>query len=92
MDIHKVGGGNRIPCSLNYQFFIRNNHLHCIYSMRSNDFLGHHVIDLYCASGLMEYVVKELKSTYPNLKVGSLTYMGGSLHAFHWNLKDWVLF
>ena len=58
----------------------------------SNDFLGHHVIDLYCASGLMEYVVKELKSTYPNLKVGSLTYMGGSLHAFHWNLKDWVLF
>lgn len=92
MDINKTGGGNRIPCSLNYQFLIRNNHLHCIYSMRSNDFLGHHVIDLYCASGLMEYVVEELKDTYPGLKVGSLTYLGGSLHAFHWNLKDWVLF
>lgn len=92
MDLNKTGGGNRIPCSLNYQFFIRNGHLHCIYSMRSNDFLGHHVIDLYCASGLMEYVVKELKDVYPDLKVGSLTYMGGSLHAFHWDLKNWVLF
>lgn len=92
MDLSKVGGGNRIPCSLNYQFLIRNNRLHCIYSMRSNDFLGHHVIDLYCASGLMEYVVKELKEVYPELKVGSLTYICGSLHAFHWDLKNWVLF
>lgn len=88
----KLGGGNRIPCSLNYQFLIRNDQLHCIYSMRSNDFFGHHVIDLYCASGLMEYVVKELKSVYPNLKVGSLTYICGSLHAFAWDIDKWVLF
>lgn len=92
MDPKKLGGGNRIPCSLNYQFLIRNNHLHCIYHMRSNDFLGHCVIDLVVASGLMEYVVNELKDTYPDLKVGSLTYLAGSLHAFHWNLKDWILF
>lgn len=88
----KLGGGNRIPCSLFYQFLIRNDRLHCIYSMRSNDALGHHAIDLYCATGLMEYVVKELKDIYPNLKVGSLTYECGSFHTFHWYLKDWVLF
>lgn len=88
----KLGGGNRIPCSLNYQFLIRNNHLHCIYSMRSNDFFGHHVIDLYCASGLMEYVVKELQDTYPDLKVGSLSYMCGSLHAFKWDIDQFTLF
>lgn len=92
MDLSKLGGGNRIPCSLNYQFLIRNDRLHCIYSMRSNDFLGHHVIDLYCCTGLMEYVVKRLKGVYPNLKIGSLTYMCGSLHAFNWDLKNWVLF
>jgi len=92
MDAHKLGGGNRIPCSLFYQFLIRNGRLHCIYCMRSNDFLGHHVIDLYCASGLMEYIVNELKDTYPDLKVGSLTYMGSSLHAFHWDLKNFILF
>jgi len=88
----KLGGGNRIPCSLNYQFMIRNNRLHCIYSMRSNSAIEHCPIDLYCASGLMEYVVKRLKDTYPGIKVGSLTYICGSLHAFHWNLKSWVLF
>ena len=92
MDPNKLGGGNRVPCSLFYQFLIRNNRLHCIYQMRSNDFLGHHIIDLYCASGLMEYVVKELKDIYPDLKVGSLTYVCGSLHAFHWDLKNFVWF
>lgn len=88
----KLGGGNRIPCSLNYQFMIRNDRLHCIYSMRSNSAIEHSPIDLYCATGLMEYIVKRLKSKYKNLKVGSLTYMCGSFHAFHWNLKNWVLF
>ncbi len=92
MDANKLGGGNRIPCSLNYQFLIRNDRLHCIYSMRSNDFFGHHVIDLYCASGLMEYIVSELKDVYPNLKVGSLSYICGSLHAFAWDINKWVLF
>lgn len=87
MQPNKLGGGNRIPCSLNYQFMIRNGRLHCIYSMRSNSALEHCPIDLYCATGLMEYVAKRL-----NVKVGSLTYLCGSLHAFHWNLKDWVLF
>ena len=92
MKAEKLGGGNRIPCSLNYQFLIRNNRLHCIYSMRSNSAIEHCPIDLYCATGLMNFVVKELKSTYKDLKIGSLTYVCGSLHAFHWNLKNWVLF
>lgn len=87
MKINKLGGGNRIPCSLNYQFMIRNDRLHCIYSMRSNSAIEHCPIDLYCATGLMEYVAKKL-----NVKVGTLTYVCGSLHAFNWNLKDWVLF
>lgn len=94
MDSNKLGGGNRIPCSLNYQFLIRNDRLHCIYHMRSNDFFGHHVIDLICAAGMMDYVVKTLKENgcYPDLKVGSLTYLSGSLHGFQWDLKNWVLF
>lgn len=92
MDGSKTGGVSRIPCSLFYQFLIRNGRLHCIYSMRSNDFLQHCCIDLYCASGLMEYVVKRLKGVYPELKVGSLTYMAGSLHETPWLLKEYVWF
>ena len=92
MDPNKLGGGNRIPCSLNYVFVIRNDRLHCLYEMRSNDFFGHHVIDLYCASGLMEYVVNSLKDTYPELKVGSLSYVCSSLHAFKWDIDKFSLF
>ena len=92
MKAEKLGGISRVPCSLFYQFMIRNNRLHCMYYMRSNDFLQHCCIDLYCASGLMEYVVKRLKDIYPDLKVGSLTYMCGSLHETPWLLKDYVWF
>lgn len=92
MNSSKLGGGNRIPCSLHYQFFIRNDRLHCMYSMRSNSAIEHFPIDLYCTSGLMEYMVKRLKNKYQNLKVGSLTYTCGSLHCFQWNLKDLILF
>lgn len=92
MDGTKTGGVSRIPCSLGYQFLIRNDRLHCIYNMRSNDFLSHNCIDLYCCSGLMEYVVKRLKDTYPKLKVGSLTFIAGSLHETPWQLKEYVWF
>lgn len=92
MAAQKLGGGNRIPCSLFYQFLIRNDRLHCIYCMRSNDALGHHAIDLYCATGLMEYVVNELKDIYPELKVGTLTYECGSFHVFNWESKKFVVF
>jgi thymidylate synthase len=88
----KIGGGNRIPCSIGYQFLIRNDRLYCIYQMRSNDFLGHHVIDLWCTAELMKWMVGKLHSTYPKLKVGSLIYQAGSLHAFNWDLKKWVIF
>lgn len=92
MKAEKLGGGNRIPCSLFYQFMIRNNRLHCQYFMRSNDALGHFPIDLYCATGLMEYVVNELKNTYPDLKVGSLSYMACSFHCFKWDMEKIIVF
>lgn len=92
MDGTKTGGLSRVPCSIFYQFLIRNNRLHCIYFLRSNDMLSHHGIDLYVCTGIMEYVVKRLKDIYPNLKVGSLTYECGSLHEFNFELGGRVWF
>ena len=80
---NKLGGGQRIPCSLLYQFTIRYGQLDCLYVMRSNSFFEHHVIDLYCASGIMEYIAKQC-----GVKVGALTFVAGSLHAFQWSLKN----
>ncbi len=88
----RLGGGNRVPCSVSYQFLIREGMLNCIYYMRSNDMLGHHVIDLYLAGEMMKYMTESLKDTYPDLEVGQLHFMAGSLHAFNWDLKNWVIF
>lgn len=84
---NKLGGGNRIPCSLNHQFLIRNDRLHAIIHLRSNSFYEHSPIDIICAAGEMKWIVEQLQDTYPGLKVGSLTYLAGSLHAFKWNLE-----
>lgn len=92
LDSGKHGGITRIPCSMSYQFLIRNNQTHIIYYMRSNDMLSHYLIDLYLTAELMKYVTDKLKDTYEELQYGSLTYFAGSLHAYHFNLKDRVIF
>lgn len=83
MQEKNLGGGNRIPCSLLYQFTIRYGALDCLYVMRSNSFFEHHVIDLYCAVGIMKHIAKKC-----GVKLGTLTFMAGSLHAFQWSLKE----
>jgi len=91
-DLTKTGGQTRIPCSVDYQFLIRNNRLHLIYHMRSNDYFGHHAIDIYLAARLMQFISKELSVYYPGIKTGALTFFCGSLHAYSWDLDKWVIF
>jgi thymidylate synthase len=43
----------------------------------------HHMIDIYCAVGIMKHIAKAT-----NTKLGALTFMAGSLHAFQWSLKE----
>lgn len=91
-DTHKFGGDTRIPCSLHYQYLVRNNQLHCIYCMRSNDYFGHFPIDIYLAAESIDYLVNQLKNIYPELETGKLYYQAGSLHAYNWDLKERLLF
>lgn len=91
-DLFKAGGDTRIPCSLDFQFLIRNNRLYLIYHMRSNDYFGHHAIDIWLASELIQYMVNQLKEIYPTIKTGSLIYFCGSFHAYKWDLDKWVIF
>ena len=42
-----AGALTRVPCSVSYQFLIRNNRLHVIYYIRSNDFFKHFAIDIW---------------------------------------------
>ena len=87
-----TGFATRIPCSISYQFLIRNNKLMLIYYIRSNDYFKHFAIDIWLANAMQEYVVEQLKDTYPNLKVGSLNYYCGSFHAYNEDLSNWVIY
>lgn len=86
------GFATRIPCSIDYQFLIRNNKLMVLYHIRSQDYFKHFAIDIWLANAMQEYMVEQLKDTYPNLKVGSLNYYCGSFHAYNEDLSNWVIY
>ena len=81
-------GNKRIPCSMYYDFLIRQNGkgekvLHICYHQRSSDFVTHFGNDVYLAWRLMEYVAKEV-----GVKPGYLYHTIDSLHAYK---KDWTV-
>ena len=80
-------GNKRIPCSMYYDFLIRQNGkgekvLHICYHQRSSDFIIHFGNDVYLAWRLMKYVAKEV-----GVKPGYLYHTIDSLHAYK---KDWT--
>ena len=55
--VHK----ERVPCTLGYQFIVRNDFLHIIYYIRSCDFLRHFKDDIYMACRKADHVLQELR-------------------------------
>lgn len=85
-DANYYGGEHRIPCSMYYDFLIRENsrgekQLNICYHQRSSDFIGHFGDDVYLAWRLMEYVAEKV-----GIKPGYLYHTIDSLHAYQ---KDW---
>lgn len=86
LDTDWYDGSRRIPCSMYYDFLIRENGkgekvLHICYHQRSSDFVTHFGNDVYLAWRLMEYVAKEV-----GVKPGYLYHTIDSLHTYQ---KDW---
>lgn len=90
--LESAGFQTRIPCSISYQFLIRNDKLIVLYYIRSNDYFKHFAIDIWLTQALQSYVFDQLKGTYPGLKIGSLNYYAGSLHAYNEDLSKWVIY
>ena len=86
-DMRNWGGKARVPCSMYYQFIIRNDKLNLFYTMRSCDFLKHFVGDVALAISLQGYVAKKL-----GYEVGGFTHFIGSLHSFYKDMKDRGIF
>ena len=55
-----MGYQTRIPCSVSYQFLIRNNKLMVIYYIRSNDYFKHFAIDIWLTHAIQEYICQQL--------------------------------
>lgn len=77
LDLVNVGGQARIPCSLHYQFLIRENELRMIYVMRSSDFYTHFMYDIWLAMELQSLMAAEI-----GIEVGRFTFFTGSLHIY----------
>jgi hypothetical protein len=54
--------GGRVPCTLGYQFMLREHQLHMWYVIRSCDFIRHFRDDLYLSARLLLWVLDELRS------------------------------
>lgn len=80
LDCH-VMGKNRVPCSMYYQYMIRDGKLDVIYVMRSSDFATHFQNDIWLADELRNYIAKMI-----GLKPGKFIMMVDSLHIYK---KDW---
>ena len=82
-DMMNWGGQDRVPCSMSYQFFIREGKLHVIYTQRSCDFTLFYASDVYLTVKLLEHVADAI-----DCKVGYFYHNIGSLHVFKGQVKD----
>lgn len=85
-----IGDGGRKPCTLGYQFILRDGKLHVYYPMRSCDFYRHWGDDVYLTIRLAQWILEQLQDhpIWAGITVGSYTMHCTSLHMF---INDYYL-
>lgn len=78
--------GERIPCTLGYHFIVRSNRLHCIYYLRSCDFVRYFRDDIYLAGRLLQWVWGKVRERHHDLDTGKLITHITSLHVMQGDL------
>jgi hypothetical protein len=84
--------GGRIPCSIGYHFILRQGYLHCVYQLRSCDFVRHLRDDLYLATRLTFWLLDELRlrheeAAWQEVAPGYLVTHITSLHIFEADVR-----
>lgn len=82
-----TGADGRKPCTLGYQFILRNHRLHCYYPLRSCDYANHFRDDCYLAVRLVLWVIEQCRIAEPlgfwnDVMPGSMTIHCTSFHLF----------
>lgn len=86
-DMLNWGGFDRVPCSVSYQFLLREDRLVCIYNQRSCDFVKFFGADVFMTIELMKHIGKMIDK-----ECGQFIHFLGSLHAFAGDLKERKIF
>jgi len=86
LNIHRPSdrhpGNSDVPCTLSLQVLIRENKLHMITNMRSNDIVLGFTNDVFQFTMLQECLMVQLKDVYPELELGTYFHNAGSMHAY----------
>lgn len=83
---HHWVGNKDFVCTISGNFLIRDDKLNFSVIMRSNDVVKGACYDLPWFISLIQRMVDELKSTYPNLAVGHYTHLAHSMHMYERDL------
>ena len=70
------------PCTTGLHFSIRDGKLNLVTQMRSQSACIVLCYDLFNWTSLMKFMVSQLQSTYPNLKIGTLHHNMSSCHYY----------
>lgn len=84
---HQWIGNKDQTCTMHANFLIRDNKLNFTVVMRSNDCVLGLAYDMPWFISLMERMVEELRTVYPELEVGSYTHIAHSFHLYERNLE-----
>jgi len=87
LPIHQYNGNKDFVCTMYGIFQIRDNKLNFTVSMRSNDAILGLPTDVAFFCTLQQHALHHLKSTYPELQLGSYTHIANSLHIYENNFK-----
>lgn len=71
-----------IPCTVCWQFLLRDNELHMIAFMRSNDAWLGTPYDVYCFTSFQKLIAGDL-----GVEVGTYTHIVGSMHLYDKNVQ-----
>ena len=86
MNIHvpsdRHEGNKDVACTLTLQFLIRENKLHMITNMRSNDIILGFTNDVFQFTMLQECLMLQLREIYPDLELGHYFHNAGSMHVY----------
>lgn len=81
--LHAIAGDHKdLPCTLTLKFYVRNNKLHLIADMRSNDAWLGVPYDIFCFTTIQRLIAAECK-----LGLGNYTHQAGSMHIYERNFE-----